>query len=389
MPCATTYLTNVKSMARPLSIAIIGAGMGGLAAASALRRVGIDVTVYEQAAQFIRLGAGIQIGCNAMKVLRGLGLEARLREQSFYPRSWNNRDWRTGEVKFDMIFGESAEKKFGAPYLLAHRGDLHAALASIVPHERVKLSHRLVGLDESNGGVRLAFANGAIAVADAVIGADGVHSVARDILFGASPVNFTGRIAYRTTYPAALLDGQKIDDRTKWWGEDRHIVIYYVKPDRSEIYFVTSQPEPDFRIESWSAKGDVKELRSAFEGFDRQVENVLAACPDVHKWAIVDRESLACWTDRNVTLLGDACHPMTPYMAQGAAMAIEDAAVLSCCLEGIDRDGVANAFRRFAASRKDRTARVQQTSRTNTWLREKTDTDWVYAYDAWTAPLAA
>ena len=121
LPCATTCLTDVKSMARPLSIAIIGAGMGGLAAAAALRRVGVDVTVYEQAAQFIRLGAGIQIGCNAMKVLRGLGLEARLREQSFYPRSWNNRDWRTGEVKFDMIFGESAEQKFGAPYLLAHR----------------------------------------------------------------------------------------------------------------------------------------------------------------------------------------------------------------------------------------------------------------------------
>jgi 6-hydroxynicotinate 3-monooxygenase len=375
-------------MARPLSIAIIGAGMGGLAAAAALRRVGIDVTVYEQAAQFARIGAGIQIGCNAMKVLRGLGLESRLRAQSFYPRSWNNRDWRTGEVKFDMIFGENAEQKFGAPYLLAHRGDLHAALASAVPDEYVKLNHQLVGLDETNDGVRLTFANGAIAVADAVIGADGVHSVVRDLLFGGSPVNFTGRIAYRTTYPAALLGGKKIDDCTKWWGEDRHIVIYYVKPDRSEIYLVTSQPEPDFRIESWSAKGDVRELRSAFEGFDRQVQDVLAACPDVHKWAIVDRESLARWADRNVTLLGDACHPMTPYMAQGAAMAIEDAAVLSRCLDGVGRDGVANAFRRFEASRKDRTARVQQTSRANTWLREKTDTDWVYAYDAWTAPLA-
>src|SRR5215216_349729 len=241
-------------MARPLSIAIIGAGMGGLATAAALRRIGIDVTVYEQATQFARIGAGIQIGCNAMKVLRGLGLEARLRAQSFYPRSWNNRDWRTGEVKFDMIFGESAEQKFGAPYLLAHRGDLHAALASAVPDEVVKLSHKLVGLDET---------------------ADGVHSVVRDILFGNSPVHFTRRTAYRTTYPAALLGGEKIDDCTKWWGEDRHIVIYYVKPDRSEIYLVTSQPEPEFRIESWSAKGDVRELRLAFAGFDRQVEAVL------------------------------------------------------------------------------------------------------------------
>jgi 6-hydroxynicotinate 3-monooxygenase len=375
-------------MARPLSIAIVGAGMGGLAAAAALRRAGIDVTVYEQAVQFARIGAGIQIGCNAMKVLRRLGLEQRLRAQSFYPRSWNNRDWRTAEVKFDMIFGESAERKFGAPYLLAHRGDLHAALASAVPGECVRLNHKLAGLDEVGDGVRLSFGNGATAVADAVIGADGVHSLVREILFGTSPVNFTGRIAYRTTYPAALLDGERIDDCTKWWGEDRHIVIYYVKPDRSEIYFVTSQPEADFRIESWSAKGDVRELRAAFEGFGRQVTNVLAACPDVHKWAIVDRDALARWAEGNVTLLGDACHPMTPYMAQGAAMAIEDAAVLSRCLEGVDRDGIANAFQRFEATRRERTARVQQTSRTNTWLKEKTDTDWVYTYDAWTAPLA-
>ncbi len=376
-------------MASSLSIAVIGAGIGGLAAAVALRRVGIDVTVYEQAAKFSRLGAGIQIGCNAMKVLRELGLESKLRQQAFYPRSWNNRDWRTGEGKFDMIFGKAAERKFGAPYLLAHRGDLHAALASAVPDEYIKLGHRLVGLDETNDGVRLTFANGTTAVADAVIGADGVHSAVKDILFGASPLNFTGRIAYRTTFPAALLNGYTIDDCTKWWGEDRHIVIYYVKPDRSEVYFVTSQPEPDFRIESWSAKGDVKELRPAFEGFDRQVENVLAACPDVHKWALVDRDLLDHWADRNVTLLGDACHPMTPYMAQGAAMAVEDAAVLSRCLDGVEREGVANAFRRFEASRKERTTRVQQTSRTNTWLKDKTDTDWLYAYDAWTIRLAA
>src|SRR6516225_2022279 len=375
-------------MARSLRIAIVGAGMGGLATAAALRRVGIEVVVYEQATQFARIGAGIQIGCNAMKVLRELGLEQRLRAQSFYPRSWNNRDWQTGEIKFDMIFGESAEQKFGAPYLLAHRGDLHAALASAVPAECVRLGHKLIGLDQVGEGVRLRVANGAATNADAVIGADGVHSLVRDILFGQSPVNFTGRIAYRTTYPASLLNGERIDDCTKWWGKDRHIVIYYVKPDRSEVYFVTSQPEPEFRIESWSAKGDVRELRAAFEGFDRQVENVLAACPDVHKWAIVDRDALARWAERNVTLLGDACHPMTPYMAQGAAMAIEDAAVLSRCLEGVECDGVANAFRRFEASRRDRTTRVQETSRTNTWLKQKTDADWVYSYDAWTAPLA-
>ena len=376
-------------MPGPLNVAIIGAGMGGLATAAALRKTGIEVTVYEQARQFARLGAGIQVGCNAMNVLRGFGLESRMRSQSFYPRSWNNRDWRTGEIKFDMIFGETAEAKFGAPYLLAHRGDLHAALASAVPEQHVRLNSKLVGLDETADGIRLSFADGTTALADAVVGADGVHSAVRDILFDTPPVNYTGRIAYRTTYPAALLKGEKIDDCTKWWGEDRHIVIYYVKPDRSEIYLVTSQPEPEFRIESWSAMGDVRDLRKAFEGFHREVECVLAACPDVHKWAIVDREALPRWADGKVTLLGDACHPMTPYMAQGAAMAIEDAAVLSRCLDGVDRDGIANAFRRFEATRKERTSRVQATSRANTWLKQRTDTDWVYGYDAWTAPLAA
>jgi 6-hydroxynicotinate 3-monooxygenase len=371
------------------SVAVIGAGMGGLATAIALRRAGISVTVYEQASQFARLGAGIQIGCNAMQVLRGFGLEPRLRADAFYPRSWNNKDWQTGEVRFDMIFGESAEKKFGAPYLLAHRGDLHAALASAVPTEYVKLGHKLTGLDAGASGVQLTFANGVEVKADAVVGADGVHSVVRSTLFTDSAPNYTGKIAYRTTFPAHLLNGYPIDEFTKWWGEDRHIVIYFVKPDRSEVYFVTSQPEPEFRIESWSEKGDVEKLRASFEGFHPQVQHVLAACPDVHKWALLERDPLERWSAGNVTLLGDSCHPMTPYMAQGAAMAIEDAVVLSRCLEGVDRDGVAAAFQRFEATRKERTSRVQLSSRTNTWLKTKTDGDWVYAYNAWTAPLAA
>src|ERR1700749_3122172 len=139
-----------------LHIAIVGAGMGGLAAAASLRKVGHDVTVYEQARQLTRLGAGIQIGCNAMHVLRGLGLERRLRDDTFYPRSWNNRDWKSGEVLFDITFGAPAEGKYGAPYLLAHRGDLHAALASAVPARHIKLDHRLTGIEQkADGTVRL------------------------------------------------------------------------------------------------------------------------------------------------------------------------------------------------------------------------------------------
>ncbi|TAJ40175.1 MAG: FAD-binding protein [Reyranella sp.] len=375
-------------MKRKLNVAIVGAGMGGLAAAAALRLKGLDVTVYEQAKQFARVGAGIQIGCNAMHVLRGLGLEARLRAQTFYPRSWNNRDWRTGEVMFDMIFGSAAEAKYGAPYLLAHRGDLHEALASIVPAEVIRLDHRLVGVEATSGGVRLAFANGANAETDAVIGADGVHSALKKILFGEDMLNVTGRIAYRTTYPAKLLEGFEMDECAKWWGEDRHIVMYYVKPDRSEVYFVTSQPEPEFGLESWSAEGDVDVLRTAFEGFHPTVQRVLAACPSVHKRVLVDREPLERWGDGRAVLLGDAAHPMTPYMAQGAAMAIEDAAVLSRCLDGVEPDGVGAALERYEATRTERTARMQLTSRQNAWGKGATETDWVYGYNAWTAPLA-
>src|SRR5260370_6047778 len=135
-------------------VALVGAGMGGLAVAAALRKVGAAVTVYEQARQFTRLGAGIQIGCNAMHVLRGLGLESLLRAETFDPRSWNNRHWKTGEVLFDMVFGPSAETKYGAPYLLSHRGDLHEALASIVPPECLRLEHRLTGVQPSANGAR-------------------------------------------------------------------------------------------------------------------------------------------------------------------------------------------------------------------------------------------
>ncbi len=376
-------------MKQSLNIAIIGAGMGGLALAAALRKFGIELIVYEQARQFTRLGAGIQVGCNAMHVLRGLGLEQRLRAETFYPRSWNNRDWRTGEVLFDMVFGPAAEEKYGAPYLLAHRGDLHEALVSAVPDELVRLDHRLTGIEQTaTGRVRLSFANGHVAEADAAIGADGVNSIVRAALFGDWEPTFLDRIAYRNVFPAHLLGGFDIGDCTKWWGEDRHIVMYPVKADRSEVYFVTSQPEPGFRIESWSAEGDVKVVRQAFEGFHPTVRRVLDACPAVHKRPLVDRQPLERWVEGNVALLGDACHPMTPYMAQGAAMAIEDAAILSRCLEGIDRDGVSAALKRYETTRLERTARMQLTSRQNVWGKGVTDTDWVYGYNAWTAPLA-
>jgi salicylate hydroxylase/6-hydroxynicotinate 3-monooxygenase len=374
---------------KKLSVAVVGAGMGGLAVAATLRRVGIDVQVYEQASRFARIGAGIQMMPNSMKVLHGIGIEDRLRQTSFAPYSHLNRVGDTGEVTRELPMPESL---YDAPYLCMHRAELHDALASVLPPDIIHLGKKLVGLDQRAGAVTLSFADGTHATADAVIGADGVHSVVRDIIVGPDEPIHKGRIAYRAVFPASLMNGKDIGrSRTKWWGTDRHIVIYYTTKAQSEVYFVTSVPEPAEWVtaESWSAKGDVKELRAAYAGFHEDVRAVLDACPDCHKWAILEREPLPHWSDGRVVLLGDAAHPMTPYMAQGAATSIEDAAVLARCLDAVEGDDINGAFKRYEAHRKPRTSVVQAISSANTWMKEgnNSDTNWLYGYDAWTAPL--
>ncbi|MEI9805895.1 MAG: FAD-dependent monooxygenase [Pseudolabrys sp.] len=373
---------------KKLSVAIVGAGMGGLAVAATLRRVGIDVAVYEQASRFARIGAGIQMMPNSMNVLRGIGVEDRLRAIAFSPYSHLNRDGTTGEIMRELPMPESL---YGAPYLCMHRADLHEALASAIPGNIVNLGKKLVGLDHAGGPVTLRFADGSSATADAVVGADGVHSIVRDLIVGPDAPVHKGRIAYRGVFATKLMGGFDIGrSRTKWWGTDRHIVIYYIDKAKSEVYFVTSVPEPAEWVtkESWSAKGDVKELRAAYDGFHQDVRNVLGACPDCHKWAILEREPLPAWSDGRVVLLGDAAHPMTPYMAQGAATSIEDAAILARCLEAVDGDDIEGAFKRYEAHRKPRTSVVQAISSANTWMKEGvSDTSWLYGYDAWNADL--
>jgi 2-polyprenyl-6-methoxyphenol hydroxylase-like FAD-dependent oxidoreductase len=370
-----------------LSIAIVGAGMGGLAAAATLRKFGFKVQVYEQASRFARIGAGIQMMPNSMKVLRGIGVEERLRQVAFPPYSHLNRVWDTGDVTNELPMPESL---YGAPYLCMHRADLHEALASVVPSDIVHLNKELVGLDQRGGQVTLRFTDGTQATADAVIGSDGVHSLVRDLIVGPEKPIHKGRVAYRAVFPASLVGRDLGPSRTKWWGTDRHIVVYYTTRARSEVYFVTSVPEPVewMTRESWSAKGDVKELRAAYEGFHPDVRAVLEGCPDCHKWAILEREPLPRWSDGRVVLLGDACHPMTPYMAQGAATSIEDAAVLARCLDEVDGEDIEGAFRLYEAHRKPRTSRIQAISSANTWMRTGgSDTSWLYGYDAWNTPL--
>jgi len=375
------------SQRKPL-IAIVGAGLGGLTVAATLRQAGFDVRIYEQASRFARVGAGIQMMPNSMKVLRKIGIEARVRHIAFQPYSHLNRVWDTGEVLRELPMPEDL---FGAPYLCMHRGDLHDALLAGIPSDLIALHKKLVGLDDSGSQVTMSFDDGTKAEADLVIGADGVHSIVRDLIVGPDEPIHKGRIAYRGIFPSALMGGIDVGpSRTKWWGIDRHIVIYYTKPDRSEIYLITSVPEPAEWLtrESWSTTGDVEELRAAYEGFHPDVRAVVEGCPSCHKWAILERDPLPSWSQGRVVLLGDSCHPMTPYMAQGAATAMEDAAVLTRCLADAGGDDHRAAFARYEAHRKPRTSRIQAISSANTWMKGGSDdTSWLYGYDAWNVPL--
>jgi salicylate hydroxylase/6-hydroxynicotinate 3-monooxygenase len=380
----------MSALKRAPQVAIVGAGIGGLAGASALLAQDAEVKVYEQASAFARVGAGIQMTPNAMKVLRGLGLEEKLRGIAFEPISGLNREHASGTLTNELPLAGRSEQHYGAPLLLMHRGDLHTALAESLPAGLIHFNKKLTSVRQRSGKVVLEFADGSQDEADVLIGADGVHSRVRELMLGAEQPRYTGKVAYRTTFPAKLMTGVTLEPyRTKWWGPDRHIVIYFVTRQRDEIYFVTSQPEPAewMTTESWSAKGDVGELRQAFADFHPEVRAVLDACPDVHRWALLERDPLPTWVDGHVALLGDACHPMTPYMAQGAASALEDAAILARCLAGTATVTLDESLKRYEAVRKPRASKIQSVSGTNTWMRQPTDATWVYGYDAWTAPL--
>jgi len=373
-----------------IPIAIIGAGIGGLATAHALGQQGIVAHVFEQAPGFKRIGAGIQMGPNATRVLHGFGLAEHLKQSSFEPKTNLNRVWDTGEVSNEFPLLGHASEKYGTPFYALHRGDLHAALCRLVPESQIHLGKKLISWEQESSHVLLKFEDGTLVRANAVIGADGVHSLIRDTLLGPEEPRFTGKIAYRTTYPSSRLKGVDIgQSRTKWWGVDRHIVIYYVTRQQDEIYFVTSQPEDASWTtkESWSAKGELSALRQAYAGFHPDVQAVLEACPEVYKWALYERDPLDKWCEGSVLLMGDACHPMTPYMAQGAAMALEDSVVLARVLAQAPSNEWPQAFKLFEQIRKPRTSMIQKASSANQWMQKKTNPDWVYGYNAWEVPL--
>jgi 6-hydroxynicotinate 3-monooxygenase len=371
-------------MKRATRIAVIGAGLGGATATALLQREGFQVRLYEQARAFERIGAGIHVSANVMKVLRHLDAEHRLSRIGIHPDTFTSRKWDTGEVLFELPLGNMGKQKYGASYITVHRHDLHAAILEKVQPETIEFGKRLTDVNLDRAVAHLSFGDGSVADADVVIGADGVNSRLRDAVVGSSKSRFTGAVAHRAIYPSTLLGGMEVRNCTKWWGPNSHILIYYIEQSRYEIYLVTSAKGEWHSQAPWELCTH-EEVGRAFEGFHPEVRKVIETAPQLTKWPILDIEPIDKWSEGNLVLLGDACHAMTPYMASGAAMAIEDAAVLARCL--LQSDDHKAAFMLYETSRMPRVRKVQSISAENSFLRHPTDPTWVFGYDAVTAPL--
>lgn len=362
--------------------------MGGLCAAIALREAGHDAIVFEQARQFLRIGADVNLTPNAVRALDRLGVGEVLRQTAARPTHRLSRTWDSGEITSRLPMSDAAEERYGAPQLTIHRGDLLRALEARLPESAIRLGSRVVGV-ETGERPSVRFEDGGSESLDVVIGADGIHSAVRRSLFGDDSPEFTGLVSYRAVVPrAAVPEVENLDAFTKWWGAtaDSQVVVFPLTRGE-EVFIFATTPQDDWREESWTLPGDVEELREVYRDFHPDVRALLAACESVTKSALYVREPMAQWSRDRVTILGDAAHPMVPFMAQGACMAIEDAVVLSRCLAEAGPADVPAALTRYENARKERTAKVQRGSRANDWLKGEGNADWVYGYDAWGVSL--
>jgi 6-hydroxynicotinate 3-monooxygenase len=373
-------------MDRNKKIAVIGAGLGGLTAGILLQKAGFQVEVHEQAPSFLRIGAGLHLSANAMYVMRATGIEDRLMSVSSEPSSFWSRDWQSGESLFDLPLGEEGTAKYGAPYINVHRGDLHEILADALAPGTIKFGRRLTKIVEDGETSRLEFADGTSAEAHVVIGADGLNSVVRTHMYGPEEPLYTGRIAHRAVFSADFLGGEHIADCTKWWGEGKHILAYYTTTRKDELYIVSSIPQETWDLPGSFVPCERDEFVAHFDDAHPELKRVVEAVRDVTTWPMSERRVYPeVWHSNGIVLLGDACHAMRPYMAAGAASAMEDAAVLARALDSIDDIGA--AFRTYEANRVPRVKKVLEISAANTWLRTPIDPSWLFAYDATTAEL--
>jgi salicylate hydroxylase len=379
-------------------VVVIGAGIGGLATAAALRQRGIEVEVHERAAQLGEVGAGIQLGPNAVKVLRALGVEAALRPLACEPTNIVSLAWDDAHLRFRDPLKAVAAAKFGAPYLSVHRADLHRALCELIPAGAIRLDAQCVSVSPRDGVAT--FADGSEIEADVIVGADGINSAVRECLFGRQPARYTQQMAWRCIVPIACVPtqvgpGRSVaigrDEYVGWIGSDGHVICYPIRD--GELYNIfAGHVSEDWVDESWVVPSSVEELLAGYRGWNEALLDMLGKVEQCFKWGIRDRDPLPRWSQGAVTLMGDAAHPMMPTLAQGAAIALEDAYALA---RHLARDDPERALAAYEAERLPRARAVQLQARQQFHNNRMNPAppplsrDWIFAHDATAEPAAA
>ncbi|HLI21248.1 MAG TPA: FAD-dependent monooxygenase [Stellaceae bacterium] len=395
-------------MATKPKILIVGAGIGGLTAALALLRRGFRVAVYDQAPALSELGAGIQVAANGSRVLRELGLGDALDRIGIVAGQVDLRVWNSDE-RWRMQDHGTAAARYGSPHYTMHRADLQEMLRRAVEREdaqTIRLGARCIGFDASANRVTLHFENGERIAGDAVIGADGIHSIVRQTLFGADKAEFTGFMAWRGLCPKERLP-PALMRHGGWIAPASHIMHYPVRKG-AMLNVIAVVERGDWQKESWYDRGTHEEWLADFPGWHDDARAMIASTAEPFKWALMVRMPLPRWSVGNATLLGDACHSTLPFLAQGGSMAIEDAFVLARCLDQFD--DIETALKRYETARLERTKRivlaaVDQKDRLHGDALKQADTakqhvdekfgaaamqrlyDGIYGYDAITVPV--
>ena len=349
-----------------MKILIVGAGIGGLVSALCLNKKGYEVEIYEQSEVLSELGAGVQLSPNATRVLDYLELTDNLKPHIFEPRSFQFLNYKTEKIISKRDLGSKIQDDFGFPNFDVHRADLQKVLLNKVEEKGIKIYSNMkvidVGNEENKAYIKI---NEQKIKADIVIGADGIHSVVREKLFEKKESSFTGNVAWRMLIPVDSLPRDLIlPDTTVWLGPKKHFVSYHVSGGKN-LNCVCLVEQDGWTNESWSERGNIEDLREVYNGWNQTIETLLKiANPNtLYRWALHDRPPMKQWSKGRIILLGDAAHPMLPFLAQGAAMAIEDGAVLADCISSYKDNE--KSLKYFEQIRKPRTSFVQLAARRN------------------------
>ncbi len=350
-----------NSSTESLRVAVVGGGIGGLSAAHALRRRGMDVTVYEQAKSLGEVGAGVFIYPNSLRQLERTGLGDAMAEVGARVGSGSQYYRMDGTVVGPILTTDS--RGWNGMYGM-HRADLLDALARAQPSNAVRTDHRCIGFEQDDTVARLTFANGATAEADVVVAADGIQSVLQKHVVAPQPPEYSGVRAYRGLITREKLPQWRDEAHQVWMGDGKHFMVFPVRSGRL-LNYVGFVPTTSETVESWSAKGDRDELAASFDGWDPRVVDLLDKVETCFWWGLYDRRPLQSWTRGRLVLLGDAAHPMLPHLGQGANQAIEDGVALAVLLEGCSPVAVVDVLPRYERLRRARTDVIQAEARQN------------------------